>query len=316
SSLQFDALSSLLSLFLQTMPGSDLPVPILHPEAAFSYDTYLFDADGTLWHVLDPHPGAIDFLRALLEKGKQVFIVTNNAIRSANKALEKLENLGFKGLTEENIVTPNTVLVDYIKRNPHFMEKSIYLIGTEGLKETLEEELGSECFGVGPDHMPPHELFPHSIDIEREASSVVVSDDPHFSYMKMIKAANYLLDENCGFFITNEDATFHTRSYALPGTGCLTAALRTAVLPRMPEVMGKPGDRMAAFLINRFGIDPSKTLMIGDRLDTDIKFGNENGFDTCWVRTGVHGGEDVKKAMEGEDPSLIPRFTLHFQDLL
>ncbi|GMS95309.1 hypothetical protein PENTCL1PPCAC_17484, partial [Pristionchus entomophagus] len=220
----------------QGMTGCDLPVPILDREAAYNYDTYLFDADGTLWHVLDPHPGAIEFLRVLIEKGKQVFIVTNNAILSAKKALEKLENLGFEGLTEDNIVTSNTILVDFIKRNPHFMSKSIYLIGIDALKEALEEELGVECFGVGPDLMSEGELFPQSIDVSKEASAVVVSDDPH-SYMKMIKAANYLLDPNCGFFITNEEATFHTRSYALPGTGCLTAALRTATLPRVPEVI-------------------------------------------------------------------------------
>lgn len=52
------------------------------------------------------------------------------------------------------------------------------------------------------------------------------------------------------------------------------------------------------------------------RLDTDIKFGNVNGFDTCWVRTGVHNEEDVRKAKEGEDQTLVPKFTLHFEDIV
>lgn len=52
------------------------------------------------------------------------------------------------------------------------------------------------------------------------------------------------------------------------------------------------------------------------RLDTDIKFGNVNGFATCWVKTGIHKEEDVKSAMEENDPSLVPHFTADFVDLV
>ncbi|GMT23836.1 hypothetical protein PFISCL1PPCAC_15133 [Pristionchus fissidentatus] len=289
-------------------------LPTITNDLLFNYKTYLFDADGTLWHVNQPHPGAIQFIDNLLKKGKQVFIVTNNALRSEKKSLEKLVNLGFHGLNESNIITPNTVLIDFIKQNRHFIKKSIYLIGNEGTKEALEEGLGVECFGTGPDPMPSDSLlFPQSIDLKREASAVVVSDDPHFNYIKLIKASNYLQDPNCGFFITNEDAHFRTRSYFLPGTGCITAAVRTALLPRIPIVFGKPADGMARYLIDRYNVDPAKTIMIGDRLDTDIKFGNSNGFSTCWVKTGVNTVEDVRIAMEGEDPSLVPQFTIDFE---
>ncbi|KAF8371375.1 hypothetical protein PRIPAC_77804 [Pristionchus pacificus] len=295
---------------------SEHPVPVLSQEDVFNYDAYLFDADGTLWTHDEPIPGAIKFVQELISRNKKVFIITNNSSRSTRRYLQKVTRLGFP-VEEKNIISPNTIIIDFCKRNPHFIRKGIYLIGNIGSKEALEEALDVECFGIGHDPMPDAagEGFPSTITLEKEASCVVVGDDPHFSYLKLIKATNFLADPNCGFFIANEDATLPNDTYILPGTGCFAAALRTAVLPREPVLFGKPGEPMGRYLKNNLELNPEKTIMFGDRLDTDIKFGSVNGFDTCWVRTGTHSVNDVNRAIDGDDKSLVPMFTFSFTDV-
>ncbi|GMS81087.1 hypothetical protein PENTCL1PPCAC_3262 [Pristionchus entomophagus] len=294
---------------------TEFPVPVLSQEAAYNYDAYLFDADGTLWTNDEPIPGAINFVQDLISMGKKVFIITNNSSRSTRRYLQKVTRLGFH-VSEENIISPNTIIIDFCKRNPHFIRKGIYLIGNIGIKEALEEGLNVECFGVGLDEMPNSDFFPSTVNMEREASCVIVADDPHFTYMKLIKAINYLADPNCGFFVTNEDATLPNENYILPGTGCFAAAVRTAVSPREPILFGKSGEAMGRYMKNNLELNPEKTIVFGDRLDTDIKFGSINGFDTCWVRTGTNSAVDVNRAIDGDDQSLIPMFTFSFADLL
>ncbi|GMT06651.1 hypothetical protein PENTCL1PPCAC_28825, partial [Pristionchus entomophagus] len=156
---------------------------------------------GVLWHANNPLPGAIKFINELLERGKQVYIITNNCTRTTAQYMKKVAQLGFGELHENNIISPNVVMVDFFKRNPHFMSKAIYTIGSAGVTETLEKELGVECFGTGPDPVPTDAIFLSSVDVSREVSAVVVAYDVHMSYMKIMKAANYLRNPNCGFFI-------------------------------------------------------------------------------------------------------------------
>ncbi|GMR45362.1 hypothetical protein PMAYCL1PPCAC_15557, partial [Pristionchus mayeri] len=293
---------------------SEFPVPVLSQEDVFNYDVYLFDADGTLWTHDEPIPGAINFMQELISRGKKVFIITNNSSRSTRRYVQKVTRLGFP-VSESNIISPNTTIIDFCKRNPHFIRKGIYLIGNIGIKEALEEALDVECFGIGIDNMPESDFFPSTVKLEREASCVIVADDPHFTYMKLIKATNYLADPNCGFFVTNMDATLPNDSYILPGTGCFAAAICTAVAPREPTLFGKEGEMMGRYLKNNLELNPEKTIIFGDRLDTDIKFGFVNGFDTCWVRTGTNSVDDVNRAIDQGDESLIPKFTFSFTDL-
>ncbi|GMT23303.1 hypothetical protein PFISCL1PPCAC_14600 [Pristionchus fissidentatus] len=293
---------------------SEFPVPVLSQEDFFNYDAYLLDADGTLWTEDVTIEGAVKIVEELISRGKKVFVLTNNSSRSTRRYVQKLTRLGFP-VNENNIISPNTIIIDFLKRNPHFMRKGIYLIGNIGVKEAIEEELNVECFGIGLDPMPSGDSFPSTVDMQKEASAVIVADDPHFSYMKLIKATNYLADPNCGFFIANEDRTLPNDGYILPGTGCFAAALRCSVYPREPLVCGKPGELMGRYLVNNMDLKKETTIMIGDRLDTDVKFGNVSGFDTCWVRTGTNSIDDVNRAIDENDETLIPKFTFSFADL-
>ncbi|GMS79478.1 hypothetical protein PENTCL1PPCAC_1653, partial [Pristionchus entomophagus] len=276
-----------------------LPVPEL--DDPLKYETYLFDADGVLWRSNDPVPGAIRFINELMERGKRVYIVTNNSTKTTSEYTRKVTTLGFAKINEENIISPNVVMVDYFRRNPDLMSKSVYTIASSGVVQTLRKELKVETFGDGPDPVHPSISSPsYPVDIHlREVSAVVVGFDVHFSYTKIMKAANYLRDPLCGFIITNEDSSFPgPKNIVVPGTGCLTASIRVCSLPRVPVVMGKPGEEMERYLRGIIDVHPEKTVLFGDRLDTDMMMGNRLGVVTCWLRTGVNAQDDVERAVK------------------
>ena len=121
--------------------------------AAFNlskYKAFLFDADGVLWRGQTVIDGAPRILNALIEKGKEVFILTNNSTRPVSQVLTKLHALGFDKVSQKNIVTSAVVTADYIKYKK--LQKPVYLIGTPGLQETLNDA-GIKTIGTGPDHV-------------------------------------------------------------------------------------------------------------------------------------------------------------------
>lgn len=144
--------------------------------------------------------------------------------------------------------------------------------------------------------------------MSRKVFAVVTSYDPHFNYVKLTKAVNYLKHPEVDFIVTNEDRTFPTNvpGLVVPGAGTTSLSVR-AISGRDATVMGKPEKSMFDFINEKFKIDPKRTLMVGDRLDTDIQFGNSNGIQTLLVLTGVHQLDYVEKVKD-KNPDLVPSF--------
>lgn len=234
----------------------------------------------------------------------------------------KHQILGFYKIQREHIVSAAIVTAHELSKRKKG-NLPVYLVGSPGLKQTLEE-VGIESFGVGPDpienytqvyYFPDYQknLFQGStplmnVDISQPASAVVCSFDIHFNYVKIMKASNYLKDPNVDFIVTNEDYTFpgSIPGVVIPGSGITSAAIK-AVTGREPIVMGKPGTAMFNFISSKYHIDPKKTLMIGDRCDTDIWFGNNHGLDTMLVLTGINGIKDLERFASEGKVELIPK---------
>lgn len=146
----------------------------------------------------------------------------------------------------------------------------VFVIGSAG----LIEEISMRGFQV---------VSTHNSDVD----AVVVGFDSKFDYEKLTIAHRNLSNTKCLFIATNDDSTYPSEDCEMPGTGCLVAYLEKCS-GRQATVLGKPHNLMLKCIDSKFPLkDKSKICMIGDRLETDILFGKNNGFKTMLVLSGI-----------------------------
>ncbi|KAL9451938.1 hypothetical protein AB3S75_007861 [Citrus x aurantiifolia] len=232
-----------------------------------SVDAFLFDCDGVIWKgdkLIDGVPQTLDVLRS---KGKKLIFVTNNSRRSRRQYAHKFHSLGVS-VSEDEIFSSSFAAAMYLKVNNFPQENKVYVIGGEGILEELQQA-GYTGLG-GP------------------VGAVVVGLDPHINYYKL-QYGTLCIRENpgCLFIATNRDAVGHlTDLQEWPGAGCMVAAMRAST-EKEPIVVGKPSTFMMEILSKKFQIASSRMCMVGDRLDTDILFGQNAGCKTLLVLSGV-----------------------------
>ncbi|GAA5901483.1 hypothetical protein JCM6882_006292 [Rhodosporidiobolus microsporus] len=267
-----------------------------YKELVDRYDTWLFDCDGVVWegdHVIG---AAGDALRYLRQQGKRIFFVTNNATKSRAANKGKFDKMGIDCSVDE-IFTSAFASAAYLKSVLNFpADKKVYVIGEKGIEEELDA-VGIEYAG-GTD--PADNVFIDLMDFssitsDPEVGAVLCGLDMHFNYKKVAKAFKYLREnDGCLFMATNLDSTFPTHGTVHPGGGATTAPLACA-LSREPLVVGKPEAPMLESIVQTHKLDKSRMIMVGDRLNTDIAFGNHGGIATLMVLTGIDGRADFEK---------------------
>lgn len=160
----------------------------------------------------------------------------------------------------------------------------VYVVGMAG----LEHELASEGIShIGGSNEEDNTLEPFTLsEFEKDPAVAVVlcGLDTSINYTKLCKAFQYV-QGGAEFLATNVDSTYPVKGGLLPGAGSLSAVLSRA-LGREPLSIGKPGKTMLDCIKAKHEFDPARTIMIGDRLDTDIMFGKNGGVSTLLVMTG------------------------------
>jgi 4-nitrophenyl phosphatase len=129
---------------------------------------------------------------------------------------------------------------------------------------------------------------------EEQPAAVVIGMDLEFTYDKL-KAGHEAIRKGARFIATNADSTLPTEAGLVPGAGSIVAALATAT-GQQPVVIGKPETPMLEIAMARMGVTPEETVMLGDRLDTDILAGERAGTHTVLVLSGVSTREDLAAA--------------------
>ncbi|XP_010554749.1 PREDICTED: phosphoglycolate phosphatase 2 [Tarenaya hassleriana] len=253
-----------------------------------SVDAFLFDCDGVIWKgdkLIDGVSHTLDTLRSM---GKKLVFVTNNSTKSRKQYAEKFQSLGVSSVTEEEIFSSSFAAAMYLKVNNFPKDKKVYVIGGDGILEELRlagfTGLGGPEDGEKRVQLRSNSLFEH----DKTVGAVVVGLDPNINYYKL-QYGTLCVRENpgCLFIATNRDAVGHmTDLQEWPGAGCMVAAMCGST-EREPIVVGKPCTFMMEFLLQKFGIETSKMCMVGDRLDTDILFGQNAGCKTLLVLSGV-----------------------------
>lgn len=268
-----------------------------------SFDTVLTDCDGVLWLGSERIPGADVALNTFRNLGKKIFYVTNNSTKSRDEYVDKFKKLGFKA-SEEEILSSSFLTARYL--NDVGFKKKAYVFGTSGITKELDK-VGIGYTEVGPDPMVCDigTLVNSKTKLDPDVGAVIVGYDEHISFPKMLKAASYLKNPDCLFIATNTDQVFPLKSnLVIPGAGCMVAAVQCCA-GRKPKVIGKPGDYVKDYLIKKHNINPQRTLMIGDRGNTDILLGTLCGFKTLMVLTGVSSFMDIEQWEKSNDKDIL-----------
>ncbi|CAF1280254.1 unnamed protein product [Rotaria sordida] len=246
-------------------------------------DTFLFDCDGVLWNFPHIFTGAVELLNYLTEQGKRLFFVTNNSTTTQDDYAKRFNDIGYKAKPEQIICTA-WLTAKHLK-SINFKGKC-YVLGMQSMKYELEREGFQICGGIGPDPLPSdsNAVTVDKLELEKDVDCVILAFDLHISYIKILKAATYLNRPNVLFIATNDDARHPQNDEIVkPGTGSILASVVIASC-RSPTILGKPHAPMFDAIRLAFpDVDPKRTVMIGDQVETDIAFGNRQGTTTLLV---------------------------------
>ncbi|KAK3094704.1 hypothetical protein FSP39_005231 [Pinctada imbricata] len=254
---------------------------------------------GVLWNGPDPIKGSCETVKALKEMGKRIFYVTNNSSKTRKEYTVKCNKLGFDA-TEDEIVCTSYIAALYL-HNIGFKGK-IYVVGNEGMGEELDNYGFNHC-GIGPDPVKgPTDLHSFSTtELDPDVNCVLVGFDPHLSYNKMVKGASYARREGALFIATNEDSFLPLDGdVVIPGTGSIVSAVKVPAR-KEPIVMGKPEVNMFKALQQAYNLDPQRSMMVGDRCNTDIMMAHNCGMKSLLVMSGCTTQEELEKYKSDRD---------------
>ncbi|HET6699259.1 MAG TPA: HAD-IIA family hydrolase [Nocardioidaceae bacterium] len=232
--------------------------------------TWLSDMDGVLVHEEEPIPGAAEFVRRLQERGRPFLLLTNNSIFTPRDLKARLRRSGID-VPEDAIWTSALATAQFL--DDQRPEGSAYVIGEAGLTTAMHE--------IG------------YVLSEREPEYVVLGETRTYSF-EAITTAIRLIEKGARFIATNPDPSGPSPQGPIPATGSV-AALITRATGVAPYFVGKPNPLMMRSALNRIDAHSETTVMVGDRMDTDIVAGLEAGMRTVLVLTGSTRTEEVER---------------------
>jgi HAD superfamily hydrolase (TIGR01450 family) len=277
-------------------------------------------------------------------KQKAVYFVTNNAGTSRRQLCDKLNVVlhlqgdddelsgrtanGSNGegstnnavrVTEDMIISSSYSAARYLQQQQRednrLRGNRLFVIGSLGLCQELQKA-GFVIAGGGPSEpgaptsMTREELAMYDFTVHDPIHAVVVGHDTDFNFRKLC-IANVLLQRNpnAPLVATNEDPFDLVGADArhIPGNGCVVKALEHCSKRKAVNV-GKPSQTLASLIARESGgrCVPRRTVIVGDRLDTDIKFGAETGMYSLLVLTGVTTADYLAKLGDGTEEEPLP----------
>ena len=226
--------------------------------------------DGVLVREEHALPGATEFLQRLVDQERPFLVLTNNSIFTPRDLSARLKRSGLS-VPEASIWTSALATASFLENQ--LPRGSAYVIGEAGLTTALHE--------VG------YTLTDHEPDF------VVLGETRTYSFTAITKAIRLILG-GARFIATNPDVSGPSAEGPLPATGSV-AAMITKATGREPYFVGKPNPMMFRSALNRIAAHSENTMMVGDRMDTDVVAGIEAGLDTVLVLTGSTTVADIEK---------------------
>lgn len=252
-----------------SLPG--MPLSLLA-----KYDHVVLDLDGCVWIGSTCTRGAPEAVSALRAAGKAVVFLTNDARRSPEEFVRKLWSLGLKASLEEVLTVGGAIQHVLAERG---RGAGAYVIGSPAIFKHVSDS-GQRIL--------------NGTERASEADLVVIAghDDLHFSELR---AATQAVLGGAEMIAGGRDRTFPAEDGPWPGTGAIVAALEYAT-DSTAQIVGKPEPQIFYTALDRLG--PGRTLVVGDRLDSDLAGADAAGLDAAIVLTGVSTRAQAEAATE------------------
>jgi len=231
---------------------------------------YLIDMDGVLVTGVNIVPGAEKFIARLKERNAKYLVLTNNPRYTPGDLAHRLEWIGLE-IPSERIFTSALATARFL--HAQRPGGTAFVIGDSGLTDAIHD--------VGyiiTDHDPEY---------------VVLGETNGMDFEQITKAIR-LVSSGAHFIATNPDPAGPTENGMVPACGAMAALIERAS-GVSPFFIGKPNPLMVRLALNYMGVHSEQTVMIGDRMDTDIVTGIESGMDTILVLSGVTREQDVRR---------------------
>ena len=238
-------------------------------EAIRGKKAFICDMDGVLYHGNRLLPGVVEFIEWLHKENKRFVFLTNSSERSPRELQQKLARLGVE-VDESHFYTSALATAMFLAAQ--CPNGSVYVIGEAGLTKALYD-VGFSMNDINPDY-------------------VIVGESRNYNFEKVERAVR-LVDQGAKLIGTNSDLTGPTEQGIMPATRALVAPIELAT-GREAYFVGKPNPLMMRQARKMLDCHSADTIIIGDRMDTDIVAGIESEIDTVLVLTGVTDRESLK----------------------
>ena len=235
----------------------------------------VIDMDGVLWRADAPIGDLANTFKRIRERGLKFVFATNNSTKTSEQYVERLAKFGVP-VEPWQVITSSLAAAEAVAKKFPPGTKA-FIVGEDGIRVAMEER-GFEILSV--ENAPDAEVFVMGIDRE-------------INFQKLSEAT-LLVRKGVPFYATNPDKTFPTPRGEIPGAGAWFSVITTATGVE-PIVAGKPFTTLMELSLERLGTSKEESLVVGDRLETDIAAGQAAGCPTALVLSGVSTREDAGK---------------------
>lgn len=227
---------------------------------------FLFDIDGTIAVGDTLYDGSASLLRYISEVGGRAYYITNNSTRSGQDYVEKFRNAFHLETSEDQFITSGYMTLRFLTQN--YPGRKIFVLGTASFIKELRKN------GL---HITE--------TAEADVDCVVAAYDSELTYDKLVQACKILSTTPVPFYATNPDLCCPIDFGFIPDCGAICNMI-TDSTGKKPVYLGKPSKEVVDLCLSLSGFSRDETLVVGDRLYTDIACGINGEVDTCVLFTG------------------------------
>ena len=246
---------------------------------ATRYDQFILDLDGCVWLGSEPTRGATEAVAALREAGKRVAFATNNSRSGTEDYVARLWGLGIRASLAD-VVTAGGAMQHLLADT--LTGRTAFVIGTAAMYRHVTDAGLKVMNGT---------------DLASRAEVVVVAGSDDLTYDDL-RVATLAVRRGADFLTTSRDPTYPQPDGLWPGTGAIVAALETST-DQTATLVGKPEPRLFVTALDRLG--EGRTLVVGDRVASDLAAAAAAGLDAAFVLSGEGSREDL----DGFEPAPV-----------